>query len=475
MHIVKTFLALAFLCSPAMAIHAEGIQTDTITFGRFGKVYIYRQVQTSGPQELVLFVSGDAGWRYGVMDMAKTLAGKGAVVAGIDILRYWKNVLNTTETCVYPSADFENLSQYLQEKYKFSHYEKPVLCGYSSGATLIYGLMAQAPLETYKGGIALGFCPDIISSKPLCEGSGLHHITMPNGKGYDLLPRKDLTAPFAVLIGELDHICDVEHTAAFMKSIPGEKIYRLPKVGHGFAKPKDWQPQFLQAYSDIVKHADQEEAAVKRPGNLPVTEIPCIAHGNEPVIIAISGDGGWKGFINNLGGDFAAHGVPVAGVDALRYFWTARTPEQSAKDIEALMRYYMQHWHRDSCILLGYSFGADVMPFVVNRLPEDLRSKLRMVVLLSPDDYADFEFHFASWFDHTSSQEHPVMPEIEKMTAETLVIYGKDEAKKPATALHSKTLSVALVNGDHHYHNEHAPIREQVLKKLSSPPDAPTH
>jgi len=116
---------------------------------------------------------------------------------------------------------------------------------------------------------------------------------------------------------------------------------------------------------------------------------------------------------------------------------------------------------------LGYSFGADVMPFVANELPEDLRAKLRLVVLLSPDDYADFEFHFASWFNKTSSQQFPVMPEIMKMSPETLVIYGKEESNRPAAALHHSSLQVALVEGDHHYHNEHTPIREVVLKKLN--------
>ncbi|SPZ91950.1 Type IV secretory pathway, VirJ component [Sphingobacterium multivorum] len=51
------------------------------------------------------------------------------------------------------------------------------MVGYSYGATLVYGLIAQAPAGTFRGGIALGFCPDITIAKPLCKGSGLSSMS----------------------------------------------------------------------------------------------------------------------------------------------------------------------------------------------------------------------------------------------------------------------------------------------------------
>ena len=446
---------------------AERIQVDSLTVGHFGKVLIYKPA--TPPKELVLFISGDAGWRYGVIDMAKALVDKGAIVAGIDILHYWKNAQLTTDECIYSSADFEMLSELLQKKYNFGTYRKPILSGYSSGATLVYGLMAQAPLETYQGGIAIGFCPDIVSKKPLCEGSGLHHTVLPDGKGYDLLPRKDLTTPFAVLIGELDKICDADHTAVFMKNIPGERIYRLAKVGHGFAKQKNWMPQFLQAYDDIVKRPEETVLEKIQPGDLPVTVTPPSRNpADQPLVFGISGDGGWRGFIDNLGTDLSTHEIPVVGLDALRYFWSAKTPDQTTADVANSIRFYLKKWNRNSFVLLGYSFGANVMPFIVNRLPEDLRSKLKLVVLLSPDSQADFEFHFSSWLNKTHSDSFPVLPEIKKMHGvHTMVFYGKDEAQRPAASLPEDLVQIILVNGDHHYRYEHASMSATIVKKAS--------
>jgi type IV secretory pathway VirJ component len=445
---------------------AKRIQPDSLTIGKFGKVWIYKP---ASPKEVVLFISGDGGWRYGVIDMARALSDKGALVAGIDIRNYWKNAQQTPDACIYSSGDFETLSNFLQQKYNFRTYRKPILGGYSSGATLVYGLMAQAPLETYKGGIAMGFCPDIIGKKPLCEGSGLHHTVLPDGKGYDLLPRKDLTTPFAVLIGALDKICDSEHTAAFMKNIPGERIYRLAKVGHGFSNQKNWMPQFLKAYDDIVQHPEEKAPAAVNPGNLPVTVTPCEnTSTDQPLLFGISGDGGWRGFIDNLGTDLTTHKIPVVGLDALHYFWSAKTPDQTTADVANAIRFYLKKWNKNSFVLLGYSFGANVMPFIVNRLPQDLRTKLRLVVLLSPDNRADFEFHFSSWLNKAHASTFMVLPEIQKMQGvHTMVFYGKDETHRPATALPNDVVQIVMVNGDHHYHYEHASMSAIIAKKAA--------
>ena len=62
-------------------------------------------------------------------------------------------------------------------------------------------------------------------------------------------------------------------------------------------------------------------------------------------------------------------GVSVIGIDALRYFWSEKTPQQIAHDLGRVMQTYGARWHTSHVALIGYSFGADVMPFAYNRLP----------------------------------------------------------------------------------------------------------
>jgi type IV secretory pathway VirJ component len=61
----------------------------------------------------------------------------------------------------------------------------------------------------------------------------------------------------------------------------------------------------------------------------------------------------------------ADNDVPVVGFNTLRYFWTARTPEETARDVPRTMEHYMRTWSRERVVLLGYSIGADVMPYSI--------------------------------------------------------------------------------------------------------------
>lgn len=47
---------------------------------------------------------------------------------------------------------------------------------------------------------------------------------------------------------------------------------------------------------------------------------------SDTMAIIYSGDGGWRDIDSEVGGYLQGEGVPVVGVDSLRYFWTERLP-----------------------------------------------------------------------------------------------------------------------------------------------------
>ena len=100
--------------------------------------------------------------------------------------------------------------------------------------------------------------------------------------------------------------------------------------------------------------------------------------------VLLSGDGGWAGLDKAVAGELVAKGVPVVGLDSLRYFWTPRTPSGLAADLDRILEYYAAHWHKTHAVLVGYSQGADVLPFAVNRLNEASQRLLAQVVLMAP-------------------------------------------------------------------------------------------
>jgi type IV secretory pathway VirJ component len=455
------------------------IQVDSLNYGAFGKIKIYHPKQT--PTSIALFVSGDGGWEFGVINMAKNIALQGALVLGIDAKYYRNSLQKLSSKCYYPATDFENLSLMIQKKYKFPVYQKPILIGYSYGSTLVYGILSQAPANTFKGAIALGFSPDIEINKPLCKGKGLTLHVLKKGKSFFLEPTKNLSEPFIVLNGLKDKECNYNKTNLFLKGVKNSQLIALTKVGHGFSIADHWLPQFNIAYKKILNSLPyyekkkmlggnaKEVEVIKFRENLPTTLINAAVNQNLPFIFIISGDGGWTSFDHSLAESFASKGYAVVGLDAQSYFWNAKTPEKTTVDIEECINYYRLKLHKDKFILAGYSFGASITPFIANRLNTEMKSKMVNVFALSPDEFADFEIHLSDMLDLNEGKEkYNVLNEFRKINSEKPVcFFGENEnvaLKEKFVKFGVKTYNLP---GGHHYDSDFKSLSTQILKDIN--------
>ncbi|TSA35773.1 MAG: hypothetical protein D4R64_09085 [Porphyromonadaceae bacterium] len=100
--------------------------------------------------------------------------------------------------------------------------------------------------------------------------------------------------------------------------------------------------------------------------NLPLTIIQSPVKENLPLAFFVSGDGGWARFEKAVCEKLVENGISVVGLDAKKYFWKEKQPKEAAEDITKVIEYYMQQWNKNSFVLVGYSFGASVVPFIAN-------------------------------------------------------------------------------------------------------------
>jgi type IV secretory pathway VirJ component len=254
--------SLANTAPPATGV-AEPPPAAVFSYGRFGTVSVYRGA--GEPRNVALFLSGDGGWNLGVVSMARRLADKNSVVAGIDIRHYLAQLEKAGQNCVSPATDLENLSHYVQSKLGLKNYIEPTLVGYSSGATLVYATLAESPEGLFKGAFSIGFCPDLDLKKPVCKGAGLEATPRLDSKGLlkgvDYLPAQKLSGKWISLQGETDQVCPAPLTRKFIEAVPGGEIVMLPKVGHGYSVEKNWVPQFEAAYDRVTASASAAGAA----------------------------------------------------------------------------------------------------------------------------------------------------------------------------------------------------------------------
>ncbi|HEY0720867.1 MAG TPA: AcvB/VirJ family lysyl-phosphatidylglycerol hydrolase [Gammaproteobacteria bacterium] len=462
-------LLLPLLCAIALSAPAHGTEA-TLAVPRFGTVHLYQPA--TAPKHVALFISGDGGWNLGVVGMARALTELQTLVVGIDINHYLQSLARSNSRCDYAAADFEALSQQVQQKLGLPDYEKPVLVGYSSGATLAYAVAVEAPPGTFRGALSLGFTSDLPLQRPLCAGNGLRHVPLAKGVGINFLPAPELQTPWLVLQGDIDQVAYPRQTQAFAAQIPAARVIVLPKVGHGFSVERHWRPQFREAFLQLAEQGGEQAPSPDNPlHELPLVEVPAAAQAPASDLLAIllTGDGGWAGLDRGMAGEFARAGVPVVGLNSLRYFWKPRDATTTASDVARIARHYLAAWHKQRLLLIGYSFGANVLPFVVERLPVDLRQRVALVALLGPEPNATFEFHLSEWMGGLFAHDgEPILPVLERLhgVPPMLCIHGSEEAHSLCRGLDAALATSIELKGAHHFDGDFAGLARLILHAL---------
>ena len=195
--------------------------------------------------------------------------------------------------------------------------------------------------------------------------------------------------------------------------------------------------------------------------NLPIDTLGS-KDASKPLVVYISGDGGLNTFSTQFIKQWNMKGYPIIALNSKTYFWKTKLPDVAAKDITEVIMQYLNLWKRNEVILVGYSLGADIMPFIQNRLSQELLTKVKHSVLLSPSNNTDFTVHL--FYSSTGGNSVPV--EINKLNKPTLIIFGKEETDIPVKLINNKMVTILTLPGDHHYDNQTATLTDEILKRL---------
>jgi type IV secretory pathway VirJ component len=209
--------------------------------------------------------------------------------------------------------------------------------------------------------------------------------------------------------------------------------------------------------------------------SLPLIEVKAKGEDRAPrpglMAVMLTGDGGWAELDRKISGVLANRGIPVIGFDTLRYFWTPRTPEEAAGDLAAVLTHYLEVWKKEKVILIGYSLGADALPFMVNRLPKRLADRIDLVVLLGPGRRAEFEFHLVNWLGFYMGKTRPTLPEVLGMKAEEIVcVFGKEETESLCRSLPASVAKIVSFPGGHHFGGKYREVADKILSYVSLEP-----
>jgi type IV secretory pathway VirJ component len=198
--------------------------------------------------------------------------------------------------------------------------------------------------------------------------------------------------------------------------------------------------------------------------DLPLVEVPASAGQTNIMAVMVSGDGGWASLVEQVAGVLASNGIPVVGLNSLKYYWQPHSPDESAQALTRILRHYLAEWGKTRILLIGYSRGADVLPFMASRLAEDLASRVDLIALLGPATTITFQFRVSDWLVKQRSDGLPVQPEIEKLRGKTILcIYGVDESDTVCPQLPAGLAILDKRPGAHHFNADYQSVADRIV------------
>lgn len=461
---------LAF--APRAGAEPVPARPESISFQRFGRVPLVWP--ESAPRSVaVLLSSGEES-----STAAKALADTGALVLRVDTARYLDQVPRAAK-CVYPAGELEALSQFTQKEVGLPEYLHPTLVGTGPGAALAYASLAQAPENTFRGAVSLGFRPELTVAVPICRGNGFSRSRSAKGTAEVLQAVPAVTAPWRLLPGPREGNAELERQRSFAGAITGAQAVPLPE---GAQSPEARKALLQHVYAEVsdpptapvavAPAAPSGSAPADQPiepvGDLPLVEVPAATPSPDSFAILLSGDGGWAGIDKHLASALNTQGLSVVGWDSLRYFWKRRTPEDTAKDIGRAIEHYLAAWGARRVVLVGYSRGADVLPAIVARLPAPLREKVRLVALVAPGKSAEFEVHVTDLLGGGGG-DYPVLPEVKALGGlPVLCLYGDEEVQESVCPQLTEVPGVKelMLSGGHHFGGNYARVARAIIDAL---------
>jgi len=437
-----------------LALHRIRHDSDDtrLDHGRFRSVHLYAPAQDH--RGFIVQLSDAGGWHDDDTRLAHWLTAAGIYVVGVDSMQF-AHTLSADTPCSFADGDLDNLGRFVQAYLHRPVYDPPLLVGRGVGAALAYASLAQAPAGTFAGALSIGFEPTLPLAHPPCSAHALRSTAA--GTAWTLLPPVSGTLPWT----DLPMPASSEAAQRFIAATPGARRGTLP-ARTGALGPA-WRQPLLQALHDGWPDLGTTPVAGSASA-LPLTEVPAAADtgGDDRFAILLSGDGGWAGLDRSVAEALAANGVPVVGLDSLRYFWTPRTPAQVAADLGQLLQRYALRWHRHHALVIGYSQGANVLPAALNRLPAAARPLIQQAVFVGLEMHAAFEFHVGNWW-HTSDRAAPTLPELDRVTIPALCLYGAGEPDSACPQSHNPRIQVQQVPGGHHFDGDYQGLAMRIL------------
>ena len=183
-------------------------------------------------------------------------------------------------------------------------------------------------------------------------------------------------------------------------------------------------------------------------------------------VIFLTGNGGWKDLAQSVTTYLNSKNISVVAINTKRYLWSEKKPEQIACDLETLIDRFNHKWDQTKVVLLGYSMGAEVIPFAVNSMKEEYRNKLSDIILIGPWQKATFKVNLLDYVMEVNKGKD-IYSELLKMKNKMAYVICDDNDISICKKGLEGVIDFDLLAGGHHFGGDYASLSGLIGRRLN--------
>lgn len=184
-------------------------------------------------------------------------------------------------------------------------------------------------------------------------------------------------------------------------------------------------------------------------------------------VVMISGDMGFRaGIAAKVAARIAQQGYLVFGINSFAVFRQPRRPEQISLVVRGIMTKALQTGAR-RVILVGQSYGADMLHVAMAYMPPAERPRVAMIALVVPTDTVYYRVSLGEFLEWTAPDAAAIETAKRLDWAPLLCIRGREEQDSLCPKLTQRNVHKVILPGGHPLHHDADAVARTLLGAFS--------
>lgn len=199
--------------------------------------------------------------------------------------------------------------------------------------------------------------------------------------------------------------------------------------------------------------------------HLPIIEARSTGTGDYYVIF-FTGNGGWRNLVRSVTHYLNERNISVVAINTKKYLWSEKLPAQIGCDLESLVARYDRKWSGKKVVIMGFSMGAEVLPFAVNCMGAKFTSEIYDLILISPWQKATFKVKIRDYFSEVNSGAD-LLNELSKIKIKRGYIICDDTEFSISHKDLNGIIDYDLLGGGNHFGGNYVTLSKLIGKRLN--------